>query len=187
MGKIFACDLDSRQCKQPLEGVREDATCDADEAKLIAEEYHASLMSDLSLEELEKLIAEAGERSLELSYLNMGEVCFLMKHTDIVTRVGDNVYVDLPSGTLCYGEFEDGVIELLGAELVEKREEPESEPTVYYDGEDEDYICAHCAETETLDSDGLCPSCARTQEAFDDGECPRCGTPSPGSRECYNC
>ena len=54
--------------------------------------------------------------------------------------------------------------------------------------DDNAYGCMHCGtETETLDSDGLCGLCAKDQEEYDNGECPRCGTPSLGSRECYDC
>lgn len=185
MGNILACDLDSRRCKQSLEGVRKDASCDEEQAMEIARDYHASWMT-FSVEELAKLIAEAGERAVELSYLNMGEVRLLLKHSELITIIRDNIYVEVPSGTLCYAQMEDGVIEILEAQRVERREEPDPDPVV---SNDDAYGCDHCGteETEVLDTEGLCPTCAKEQEEFDDGECPRCGCPSPGGRECYNC
>jgi hypothetical protein len=179
---MYACDIPRVYPGTELAQVIEAASLTPEEAGEWATDAleSASFLRELvSLEDLTQLLAEAGERSLNLSNLVRGEISTLMKVKEEISynRWDKEWTVTLPSGTLVFAQCED-CVEIQTAALAE----------VSGDIEDEDYICAHCgAETETLDSDGLCPSCARTQEAFDDGECPRCGTPSPGSRECYNC
>ena len=81
----------------------------------------ASFLRDqVSLEELTKLLTEAGERSLNLANLVRGEISTLMK-----VKQGEISYdrytkewtVTLPSGSIVFGQMEDFSVEIMGAKL----------------------------------------------------------------------
>ena len=78
------------------------------------------LRDQVSLEDLTRLLTEAGERSLNLSALVRGEISTLMKvkQEEIsYDRWAKEWAITLPSGSIVFGEMEDFTIEIMGAKI----------------------------------------------------------------------
>jgi hypothetical protein len=130
---FYACDLGTRYPGTKLPEVLESARLSPEEAKLWAAdalESDRSLKDQVSFEELETLLTEAGERSLNLANLVRGEVDSLMlskKEISIEFSYGKRGRsfweVTLPSGTISFVEMEDFCVCISEAKFTSAEEE----------------------------------------------------------------
>lgn len=127
---FYACDLGTRYPGTSLSEVLESARLTPAEARAwttkALEENNDCFEDLVSFEQLETLLTEAGERSLNLANLVRGEILTLMK------TKGEEIHYDhwekewviiLPSGTISFVEMEDFCVCISDAKFTSTEEE----------------------------------------------------------------
>ena len=119
---MYASDIGTVFPGTKLAQVIEDATLTPEQAEEWAADALESasfLRGQVSLEDLTRLLTEAGERSLNLSNLLRGEINTLMEEKSEISydRCAKEWVVTLPSGYIVFGQMEDFCVVIQEAKL----------------------------------------------------------------------